>query len=148
MAFERLLVSGSQDDLTDFKVALVLCSDTVVMPGAPALRRNIGSLLCGLLSAYRLMDVLYAIQDPESQHTNPGYPRLSSKGLRPTSSVSRIFLRSVDCSTLRCLSSLGHCKRGYLTSVKRAPRSRPSTHLEVPLLRQPSNPSLHQPMSS
>jgi hypothetical protein len=48
---------------------------------------SVARKLCNVMSAYRLMDVLYALQHPPASFQNPRYGKLPQKGLLPEGRV-------------------------------------------------------------
>lgn len=91
MAFEQQLASENRD-LDQLRQALAIDSEATKMPRAPRFRRNIGTLLCTALSAYRLLDVMYAIQHPKGLQVNPSYPRCRTNEHLSPSSVRDFYL--------------------------------------------------------
>lgn len=63
------------------------------MPDPPRLNRGIALKLCELICAYRLCDVLYALENPQASEnalggfSNPRYDKHGLKGLGPTTMV-------------------------------------------------------------
>ena len=53
-----------------------------------------GRRLSGVMSAYRLMDVLFCLRHPSTPYQNPRYGRLPLKGLLPSSKVKTFSLAS------------------------------------------------------
>jgi hypothetical protein len=87
------LSSEEMARLGDMKAlfALVPPNETA-LPNLTHVTRSRGGDLCSLLCSYRLLDVLYDLENPTAPtapKTNPQYQKLSQAGLRPASSVSQ-----------------------------------------------------------
>jgi hypothetical protein len=57
-------------------------------PSAVDVSPSTARRLCNVISAYRLLDVLFALQSPTGAFQNPRYGRLPLKGLLPDTKVS------------------------------------------------------------
>lgn len=84
------LSSDEMARLVDMKTILALVGPgQTTLPSLTQFARNKGGDLCNLLCSYRLLDVLYDLNNPNAPKTHPQHQRFSHAGLRPTSIVSQ-----------------------------------------------------------
>jgi hypothetical protein len=75
-------------DALDMQNALVLVQpDALSFPIPVEMSQPVAGKLCSLICAYRLTDILHALEGWESQHQNPAYGRLTWSGLIPDTKV-------------------------------------------------------------
>src|SRR5580765_3395842 len=93
LEFEQTLVTphtstNMLERQTFLKKVMHIVDDERDRPLEPLkLDRQTGMDLCGVLCAYRLLDVLYDLKHPDSVKSNPRHSKFTTKGLRPDSTV-------------------------------------------------------------
>ena len=60
---------------------------SLALPSDTTISSNAGRRLCNVISAYRLVDILFALQAPTPTFQNPRYGKLPLKGLTPDGKV-------------------------------------------------------------
>jgi len=140
---ETQLSNGSASRAAmDAHIAMHLVApDTTALPGAVGISPASGRRLCNVITAYRLMDVLYSLRDVATPYQNPRYGQLPLKGLQPKSKVfasSFIFLDdlSILSSRSHCTTGSKPCRKGVLKSRNfKSFERQPSLHLRDRRLR-------------
>jgi hypothetical protein len=67
-------------------------NDVNALPILSKVSRDVGVELCGILCAYRLLDVLYDLSKMASFYPRPSYPKFNFSAHHPASKVSAGFL--------------------------------------------------------
>ena len=81
--------SHSMEALDVHQAMTVVKPGTASFPSAVDVSQSTARKLCGVISAYRLMDVMYTLRSfPALQSTNPRYGKLPRQGLVPDGKVS------------------------------------------------------------
>jgi hypothetical protein len=86
--------SHSMEALDVHQAMTVVKPGTVSFPSAVDISPSTARKLCGVMSAYRLMDVMYALRSSAAQQSlpapfrNPRYGKLPRRGLVPDGKVS------------------------------------------------------------
>ena len=108
---------------------------TTALPGAVGISPASGRRLCNVITAYRLMDVLYSLRNDPAPYHNPRYGKLPLKGLQPKSKVcgsSFIFLDDLSILHRRfhCTTGSQPWRKGKLKSRNfKSFERQPSLHL-------------------
>jgi hypothetical protein len=97
---EKQLADGTHSvEAMGMQKALVMVSNSDDrFPDASTISKPEARKLCSVLAAYRLMDVLYALQTPVVEYRNPRYAKLPRQGLMPDGRVrlSLTFTNAVE----------------------------------------------------
>lgn len=88
---ERQLHSGvhSTEAMDLHQAMIVLDPSNIEIPKLPRPTAFTAKRLAAILVAYKLVDVLYALQSPSPSTKNPQHGRLPLGGLMPAEKVSR-----------------------------------------------------------
>jgi hypothetical protein len=80
------------------KVLVMVSNSDDRFPDASTISKPEARKLCGVLAAYRLMNVLYALQTRPVEYCNPRYAKLPRQGLVPDGRVrmSLTFTNTVE----------------------------------------------------
>ena len=79
--------SHSMEALDVHQAMTVVKPGTVSFPSVVDISPATGRRLCSVISAYRLMDVLYALESVPAPYQNPHYGKLPRQGLVPNGKV-------------------------------------------------------------
>jgi hypothetical protein len=87
---ERQIQSGVHSmEAMDVHMAMVLVNPSKTsLPSPPDVTPSTAKWLTSVIAAYRLMDMLYALQSPSASTTNPRYAKWGHSGLLLSDKVS------------------------------------------------------------
>jgi hypothetical protein len=93
---ERQIYLGTHSrEALDVHEAMILVEPGMVAFPSPAeVTSHTAKRLSNVITAYRLMDVLYALQSPSASTRNPRHAKLPQPGLLPPDKASTVLTRA------------------------------------------------------